>query len=242
MKKKKINLIKNITYVYFFFIFLNNYTIDIKLIFSLLQEKKVRGFLNVIALCEGTKKKSSHKFIDNLPSLNEYMVSFVNAEKITNLEKYPNKLFCKDLRHGRACASAAGRYQFIKNTWHYLNKNIKPNQVYEKNKELFENYFEKIPFLYQKNIVNFYKTPTDLIKFKFGPFWQDFYAIVLLLQIDAIKDILNNNYQALIQKTAKIWSTLPKDKNGLSFYESNINHAQKHQYVLNLCNKYIKNN
>lgn len=238
---KKINLIKKINYKYFIFMFITNFNLDIELIFSLLEDKKIRGFLNIIAICEGTKKISPNSLIDNFPSLNEYMVSFINAEKITNLEKYPNKLFCGDLRHGRACASAAGRYQFIKKTWNHLDNKIKPYSIYKKYKILFHNFFLKIPQLYQKDIMDFYKNPTDLIKYKFGPFWQDFYAIVLLLQIDSIKDILNNNYNDLIKKAAKIWSTLPKDKSGLSFYENKINHAQTLKYTLKLCKKYINN-
>ncbi len=239
MNINKINLIKNIIYKYFFFIFIININIDVELIFSLLRNKKIRGFLNVIALCEGTKKKLINKSIDKLPSINEYMVSFINAEKIINLQEYPNKIFCGDLRHGRACASAAGRYQFIKNTWKYLTKRIQPYKVYKNNTQLFQDYFLDIPNLYQNDVINFYKSHTDLIKYKFGPFWQDFYAIVLLLESNAIPDIINKNYKSLIKKASKIWSTLPKDKSGLSIYESEINHAKPLNYTLNMCKQYI---
>jgi muramidase (phage lysozyme) len=233
---------KKTIYKYLIFIFIINFNTDIKLVFSLLKNKKIRGFLNVIALCEGTKKKHAKTFEDNAPSLNEYKVAFINAEKINDLTTYPNKLFCGDIRHGKVCASAAGRYQFIKHTWHHLEKKIKPNEVYKKYPELFDNYFLELPILYQKDIVNFYQTPSDLGKYKFGPFWQDFYAVILLIEKNTISDILNGNYKELITKAAKTWSTLPKNASGKSFYESKINHAQKLQYTLKICKKYIGNN
>jgi muramidase (phage lysozyme) len=238
MKKKYI--IKIIPYKCLFFIFIINFNFDIEFVFSLLKNKKIRGFLDVIALCEGTKLKN---YQNEKPTLYEYKVSFINAETINDMTKYPNKLFCGDIRHGRVCASAAGRYQFIKKTWNRLAQRIKPETLYKKHPKLFEDYFQDLSNLYEKDIVTFYKNPLDLIKYKFGPFWQDFYAIILMLEKkDIIDDILNQNYKKLIYKASQIWSTFPKNAGGKSFYESNINHAQKLNYVLKICKKYIKNN
>jgi muramidase (phage lysozyme) len=224
----------------FLFISINIYNADIKLIFSLLKDKKVRGFLNVIACCEGTKKVNKKNIlIDRYPELKEYKIPFINAEKITSLREYPNKLFCGNIRQKRVCASASGRYQFIKKTWYDLCKRFRQEGIYKNYPSLIDEYLLDLSTIYQEDIVKFYQIKEDVLKYKFGPFWQDFYAIALLIQIGAVEDILNDNYKNLIQKASRIWSTLPKDASGLSFHESHINHAQKLPYTVRLCKRYM---
>jgi muramidase (phage lysozyme) len=236
MKKIK----KLIIILIFFLPVIHTGKIDIKTILHYMSNKKIRGFLNVIACCEGTKKiNRKNKASDHLAALQEYKIPFINAEKITSLIEYPNKLFCGNVRQVRVCASASGRYQFIRTTWAEQTKKNKQQDVFKKHEAFFDYYLANLPHFYQDDVIALYKNKTDIIKNKFGPFWQDFYAIILLEKAGAIQDILNNNYSNAIKKACKVWSTLPKDKSGKSFYEDHINRAQKFDYTIKLCQRYI---
>lgn len=205
---------------------------------NLLKDKKIRGFLSVIGVCEGTKKDNG----DNRAYLHEYQVPLLKQEVITDLSSYPNRLFKGRVRNRIVSGSAAGKYQFIKKTWHKWEREYPQDDVFNSNYEKVENFFDSMNRCYDKEILSLYKNENNLLKYKFGPFWQDLYAIGELLQADAVKDIFSGDYASLLSKTSFIWASIPYDKNSNSRYDDfiNRNNAKAYSYVIALCKKYIK--
>ena len=233
--------IKMYFFFIFFFIFMNIKSINIKKVYfaiDLLKNFKIRYFLDVIAVCEGTKK-SYKNFINDLPKLSEYQVSFLNKKKIKNMKGYPNVLFCSFLRGRSVCASASGRYQFIQKTWNDLEKRFNQYKIFMLFEKDIEDFFYNKEKYYDESINIIYQVKEDILKYKFGPFWQDLYAILLLIDIGVIDDILTNNYHEIFKKTSKIWSTFPVDKHHGTRYSSYINRSQKYSFVLGLIKKYL---
>lgn len=230
---------------YFIFIILFFYK-EIKLInknkvyfaVDLLKNLKIRGFLDFIAVCEGTKKDYKN-FINYLPGLSEYQISFLNKKKIKNMGEYPYMLFCSLLRGRRVCGSAAGRYQFIENTWSDLEKRFNQEKIFMLCEKKIEDFFDNKEQYYDKSVNTIYQVKEDILKYKFGPFWQDLYAILLLLDIGAVNDILMQNYNEIFKKASKIWSSIPSDKHHGTRYSSYINKAQKYSFAFGLIKKYL---
>jgi muramidase (phage lysozyme) len=225
--------------------------IIIKKALNLIDNEYIRCILNMIANCEGTKDKKA-----SLPTLSEYAVTFMNTEKIIDFRTHPNKIFKNTLRGKTVGGSASGRYQIIRKTWEMLMKNYHPEMVIAENKrkmkELFFKYIqndtESEP-LYDADILSFYDN--DFSKFStyhFSPFWQDLYAIILMLEKNIEKEIKKieknpeefiekEKYDNIIKKLSLIWSTIPYNFKNKSMYESFINKSKKYTYV----KKQIKN-
>lgn len=210
---------------------------NIKYLLKLMIDPRIRGFLTLIAVCEGTRNKSN---IKKKSDLSEYQIPFLNQEKIHNLSEHPNKIFKAFLRGKIVGASASGRYQFIKKTWFEWLEKCPREEVYYNNKNYFKKFYKNLHKYYEKNIIDLYKGKKDLLTIGFGPFWQDFYAICLLNEVDAINDILNKNYKNLFSKVSQKWSTISYDTSGRSRYEDIINHAQKYHVVLELYKKHVE--
>jgi muramidase (phage lysozyme) len=239
--KKNIIFKKKLIYLFIINILVNKNQskkdTNIKRAIKLISNKKIRSFLDVIAICEGTKKNKKNSY--SLPTLSEYQITFLNTQKITDLTKYPNKIFCTPLRGRKVCGSASGRYQFIEKTWNGLAKKYKQDKIFSQYDSQISNFFNMIEQYYHESIINLYQKCDDIAKYQFGPFWQDFYAILLLIEADAINDILTNNYEKILQKTSNIWSTIPVTSHNDSRYPSYINKAQKYNTVISLFKKYL---
>lgn len=211
---------------------------NIILMLNLLKDKKIRGFLSVIAVCEGTKKDDGL----NKAYLHEYQVPLLKQKVISDLTQYPNRLFKGKVRNRIVSGSASGKYQFIKKTWHKWERDYSQNDFYYTNNQAIESFFNVMNRYYDKAILSMYKNKESLLKYKFGPFWQDLYAIGELLQADAVKDIFNADYASLLNKTSLIWASIPYDETNSSRYDDfiNKNNAKTYSYVMALCEKYIQ--
>lgn len=64
----------------------------------------VAAFLDTIAYAEGTFREDG------------YEITY-GYEKITNFDRHPDKVICRQYNGRRLCSSAAGRYQFMPTTW-----------------------------------------------------------------------------------------------------------------------------
>lgn len=186
----------------------------------------VRGFLNIIAICEGTVFKNFdnfNAFYDRikkenglyLPGINEYKVQFGYKKKINNFEDHPNDVSCIN----NLCSSAAGRYQILKKTFDSFLKKFEQIDLLFKDKEV-----KKIirHIFYRQNSFYFnyhgYKHLSDFHKFKFGPFIQDLCAINLIIENNAIDLVKNKKYEEAIHKLSKIWASFPLQNTNKSFY------------------------
>jgi muramidase (phage lysozyme) len=204
----------------------------IKKALSYVIDPDIRCFLNIISLCEGTSKKKKEKIACFKPSWSEYLVSFGYKEKI-DLVAYPEKLFCirgkKDL-----CSSASGRYQFIEKTWKHLIKRYKQKNIFLKNKNFFIDFLDNMSGYYDQTVLKHYKNVDDFLYFKFGPFWQDFYAVLLLMQAGLIELIKSKNIEKVCQKISFIWPSFPKNKFNESRYHDGVNNAQSFKKIVRL--------
>lgn len=204
----------------------------INMILQYMVDRDIRCFLNIISLCEGTSNKRKEKISCFVPSWGEYSVSFGYTEKI-NLEKYPEKFFCP---RGKKyfCSSASGRYQFIAKTWKFLTKKYDQETVFNSNKIFFTDFFNNIENYYDQTIIKKYENFQDLLRYKFGPFWQDFYAVVLLVQANLIGLIKNKNIEKLCQKISFIWPSFPKNKSSENRYKDGVNNAKSFKKIVRL--------
>lgn len=203
---------------------------------NMLTDKNIRAFLNFISRLEGTKDQ---KNLENYKSLiNEYKIQFT-GKIFDNLTDHPREIISSNgLR-----SSAAGRYQFIQKTWDKLLK-IFPNEII-KNKKFetgIKEYFKKKRNIYLNN--NLYNSLNDLEKFKFGPFWQDLGALLLIqiegnLELDVLlKKLKEKKYKEIINKLSNIWASFPAI-NDKSFYENQPSFKIKN--AINILDKYMNN-
>lgn len=204
----------------------------INMILQYMVDRDIRCFLNIISLCEGTSNKTKEKISCFMPSWNEYSVSFGYTEKI-NLKKYPEKLFCP---RGKKylCGSACGRYQFVAKTWKYLIEKYNQIKIFNQNKDFFIDFFNNIEIYYDHTVLEKYRNIDDLLHFKFGPFWQDFYAVVLLMQANLIELIKNKNIEKICQKISFIWPSFPKNKFSENRYKDGVNNAKSFKKIVRL--------
>jgi muramidase (phage lysozyme) len=204
----------------------------INMILQYMVDRDIRCFLNIISLCEGTSKQKKASICSFKPSWNEYSVSFGYTEKI-NLKKYPELYF---LPRGKKYLSstACGRYQFIVKTWKYLIQRYNQIKIFNQNKDFFIDFFNNIEIYYDDTVVEKYRNIDDLLHFKFGPFWQDFYAVVLLMQANLIGLIKNKNIEKICQKISFIWPSFPKNKLSENRYKDGVNNAKSFKKIVRL--------
>lgn len=214
--------------------------IIVQKVLKLFLDKDIRCFLNIIALFEGTSKQNKADMRCFHPSWSEYQTSFAHAS-ILDLQEYPNKLFCRSKKaqpnNKDFCGSAAGRYQFIKKTWHHLTKKFPQEKIFQNNKDFFNNLIPQLEKFYTAEIIEKYKSIDDILQYKFGPFWQDFYAIILLFEAKIINLIKNKNIEKMSEKISYIWPSFPKNKNNENRYNDGINKAKPYAKVIKIFEK-----
>lgn len=205
---------------------------QVRMILQYLIDPEIRCFLNIISLCEGTSRQQKANIACFKPSWSEYAVSFGYKEKL-DLKKYPNKFFCpRGKRY--LCATASGRYQFIAKTWEYLIRKYNQEKIFNENKIFFSDFFSNIDTYYEESISSKYHSVEDLLDFKFGPFWQDFYAVVLLVQANLIQSIKNKNIEKICQKISFIWPSFPKNKFSENRYKDGVNNSKPFKRIVRL--------
>lgn len=72
-------------------------------------EPNIAAFLDTIAYAEGTYHKNGYRFI-------------YGYEIINDLSRHPEKIICRNHHRKRLCSSAAGRYQFMPDTWNEVRQ------------------------------------------------------------------------------------------------------------------------
>jgi len=189
---------------------------EVRLIVHLLSDYRVRAFLNLISYCEGTIANSSiflKEFEYYKPMITEYTKSFASNDPIS-LWEHPGK--AKEIEtssHVLLRSTAAGRYQFLKGTW---DRTIALNDL-QKNYPLIADdlawFYKNISLIYDSTVIRIYKNGyKSLLNIGFGPFMQDYCAVVNLFAIGAIKHILLEDWENAIELAAHIWATLPIKK------------------------------
>lgn len=193
---------------------------EIQFLLESMFNKNIRGFLNFISSLEGTGNNNSEK-----PSLEQYQILF-GGSSFENLLEHPNiKKTVINSKTGKTLvSSASGRYQFIIRTWNKLLEAFPKdilNRIYIK---YISKYFKNLNNLYEKNIVNLYKNIRDILKYKFGPFWQDLGALFLIHSENnsLINKIKNANserdYIEIIMELSRVWASFPSKESGGSYY------------------------
>lgn len=231
---------------------LENKIKSFKKLINLTVNPKMRSFLNIISICEGTEV-TLFKDIPENPNFNfelyenelkknevypasidSYKIQF-GYKKFDNFKNHPKKIIkIKNLR-----SSAAGRYQILQKTYDEFYKNFEPWIELKKNKEIknsLEKAFKELTIYYKNYKKDFksYKNSSDLLSEKFGPFMQDLCAINLIQKAGATKLILEKKYQKAIKKTAKIWASFPFLDSEKSFYKNQK--SQKKYFIEKICN------
>lgn len=74
----------------------------------LVKDAVILAFLDMIAFAEGTDSEDG------------YRKRYGTSKTIKDLSKHPENVFCRMASGKVLCSSAAGRYQFITETWNYL--------------------------------------------------------------------------------------------------------------------------
>ncbi len=249
----------NIKYLFLFvcFFFLNVYTSDYlkkleelnAVIEIFMKEKKVRNFLNLIARCEGTLNKDRYKKLGKRyhPSIYEYKIKF-GGGVLDDFSQHHKILFNGNISDENKVrihitSSAVGRYQFIKNTWEDINRNIfltnslfNDDSISKKLEYIYENIGK-----YYIGIRKFYTKKEDLFQKDFGPFLQDIGAIWLIYKKNSINAILNGNYDFVIDKLCRVWATFPNGKTDKSFYPNQPT-AVPYYYLKLLIKKMVDEN
>jgi len=203
---------------------------------NMLTNRNIRAFLNFISRLEGTK--NINKLDEYKSSINEYKIQFT-GKVFNNLTDHPREIISSN----GLKSSAAGRYQFIQKTWDKLLE-IFPNKIIENKK--FETgikeYMKNKKNIYLNN--NLYNSINDIEKFKFGPFWQDLGAL-LLIQIEGnidleilLKKLKEKKYKEIINKLSKIWASFPTI-NDKSFYSNQPSFKTKN--AIDILEKYMNN-
>jgi muramidase (phage lysozyme) len=214
-----------------------------------MKEKKVRNFLNLIARCEGTLNKDRYKKLGRKykPSINEYKVRF-GGGSLSNFSDHHKIIFDGDILGAnklrvRIASTAVGRYQFIKKTWNDISQKIfMPKSLFNDDfvSEKIEKIYKNIG-KYYVGVRYFYTKKEDLYGKDFGPFLQDLGAIWLIYKKDAINEILNGEYDLVINKLCRVWATFPNGKSDQSYYP-NQPPAVPYYYLKLLIKKMVDEN
>jgi muramidase (phage lysozyme) len=177
----------------------------------------IRGFLNFISTCEGTARLTKDIDIPT-PEILEYKICFTNTI-CENLLSHPKKINQATGTNGSILkSSASGRYQFISSTWTALENIFQKQKITTKYKKLIIKYINNLNNIYYDAQNNIYKDEKSISINKFGPFFQDLGAIILIDLAGATCDIINKNFKEAIYKLAPIWASLPSYPSGKSYY------------------------
>lgn len=94
-----------------------------------LQEPRIRAFLDMIALAEGTYKGGIKRVNGKSVCRSDYQHVF-GGDTFTSFEDHPRRIICVKSKGAWLCSSAAGRYQLGEKTWDHYMHIRKINRMY----------------------------------------------------------------------------------------------------------------
>ncbi len=186
---------------------------------------RVRLFLNVLSLVEGTSLKKDLQRGQDPISLDQYKIYFT-GKRFDSFDCHPGEIGIKHIGSAepqgkKISSTAAGRYQFVYKTWSAASCALDADSLCNKKSMIssLTHVFSTINKLYIDG-KKIFKKPSDLCrKGKFNPFMQDLFAIYMIHSSNALQDVLNGRIKEALAKTSSTWAALPEDERNMSYYE-----------------------